>query len=140
MLTSELKVSVKCTFLEQNDLEQASSLDSRSQWQNGADIITLLWRPRSRASEPLKKIKKSQYTLSAYMRKWFCYFRRHCFHCPHLTSEKTEAQRGEMTDQGHTAKQCRTEARTQALELGLCLFTLTMQPKPQEKPALCLLG
>lgn len=79
-------------------------------------MITYLWKPRVWASEPLKKIKKGHWTVSTSMRRWFCHFIHHVFDCPHLTSEKTEAQKSTVTGQGHTAKWCRAEARTQTLE------------------------
>lgn len=34
----------------------------------------------------------------------FCNFSLYGSHCPHLTSEKTEAQRGGVTHQAHTAR------------------------------------
>lgn len=48
---------------------------------------------------------------------------QHSYDGPHLTSQKTEAQRGEGTDQGHTARWCRAEARTQVSKGRLFLFT-----------------
>ena len=63
--------------------------------------------------------------------KRFCNFSHHGFGCPHLTGEKTEVQRGEVTDQGHTARQYRADARTQVLELTV---PLPLHPHPAAKP------
>lgn len=61
------------------------------------------WSPEGHlAAKPFKKTK-DQGTASPTL-TCFRNFNLRCSRCPHLTGEETEAQRGEVTHQGRTAR------------------------------------